>query len=102
MSFKSWLSSLFQPRRRSIRNARRSPRPLLEQLEDRVTPATFNEVGATLNLDLNAANESVSVVSMGTSYSMTLNAGHTWSRQPDRLERQRGGHVRQQRGQRLR
>lgn len=42
MSFKSWLSSVFQPRRRPIRKTmRNTSRLLLEQLEDRTVPATF-------------------------------------------------------------
>jgi hypothetical protein len=49
----------------------------LERYEDRITPATFSEAGAILNLDFNTTNEAVSYVSKGTSYTLTL-TGTTW------------------------
>src|SRR5262245_48032044 len=84
MSIQPWLAKLFRPSNRRLSqrpkaSQARRPRPTFELLEDRLTPATFNEVGATLNLDLNVANEAVSIVSGGTSYSLTLNIGNTWS-----------------------
>src|SRR4051812_35222164 len=56
---------------------RRVARLRLLCLENRLTPASFAEAGAHLNLDL-AANEVVGVVSGGTSYTLTLASG-TWS-----------------------
>src|SRR5437868_12959191 len=50
----------------------------VEQLEDRLVPATFAEAGTLLNLDFNVANKSVGIVSAGTSYTLTL-TGDTWS-----------------------
>jgi hypothetical protein len=43
MSFQSWLSSRFQPRRRPIRKAapRRTVRLSVEALGDRLTPSTL-------------------------------------------------------------
>src|SRR5215470_7117534 len=85
MSVNSWLSKLFRSskrrpsRRPEPRQGKRRLRPTFELLEDRITPATFGELGATLNLDLNVANEAISIVSGGTSYTLTLNAGNTWS-----------------------
>jgi len=48
------------------------------RLEDRVNPATFAEAGAILNLDLDTAGEVVSIVSNGTSYTLSL-IGGTWT-----------------------
>src|SRR5262249_9004270 len=68
-------------RRRSgaRRVIRRPARPLVEHLEDRLAPATFAESGTQLNLDLNTASEAVSIVSNGTSYTLTLNGTNIWS-----------------------
>src|SRR5262249_18768968 len=85
MSTRSWLANPFRSsKRRSYRHpepcqGKRRLRPTVELLEDRLPPATFGELGATLNLDLNVANEAISIVSGGTSYTLTLNAGNTWS-----------------------
>ncbi len=69
---------------RVFKTSRRSPervlafRPRVEALEDRLTPATFTDSGATLNLVLNVANTSAAIVSGGTNYTVTL-TGDTWS-----------------------
>src|SRR5262245_18709511 len=84
MSVNSWLAKLFRsPKRRPYRHpepcqGKQRLRPTFELLEDRITPATFGELGATLNLDLNVANEAISIVSGGTSYTLTLNTGNPW------------------------
>src|SRR5262245_9405739 len=64
-------------RRRAMNPARRrlaSPWRL-QALEDRTVPATFAEIGTTLNLDL-AASDAASSVSNGSSYTLTLAAGN--------------------------
>ena len=65
-----------QSARKTGRGTRRL-RPHLEVLEDRLTPATFSEAGATLNLNLGTTGEQVGIVSNGTSYTLSLTGG-TW------------------------
>src|SRR5262245_2397335 len=77
MSLRSWLSSFTESRRQPVHNRRRQ-RLIVEELESRLVPATFAESGILLNLDLNVGNKSVSIVSGGASYALTL-AGDTWS-----------------------
>jgi hypothetical protein len=75
---RQWISALFA-RRSSLRGARAlHTRFGLELLEDRAAPAVFSEAGGTLNLDLNQANEAVTIVSNGTSYDLTL-TGTKWA-----------------------
>src|SRR5262249_39498490 len=80
MSLRSRLAQLFRPlnRRPSRRpksfQARRRIRPLLEQLEARVTPATFQEVWATLNLRF---YENVTIVWEAPSCKLTV-TGDSW------------------------
>lgn len=73
-SWRRILVSLFRPRVRTIR--RRPPvssrrRLRLEGLEDRITPATLTELngGTTLLITLDNANEQLSIVSNGATYS---------------------------------
>jgi hypothetical protein len=66
MSFKSWLSSVTQPRRRPIRGARKAPlrtRLAVEALEDRLAPATF---AVTLTSDTGLTNSLVTPLGPGT------------------------------------
>src|SRR6476646_1046487 len=66
-------------RQRAANQRRSFARRLIgEELEERQMRATFAEVGTLLNLDLNVANVSVAIVSVGTSYSLTL-TGDTWN-----------------------
>jgi autotransporter-associated beta strand protein len=71
------------PRRRRLRPQiirGTKPRRLhLEMLEDRRLLAVFTQDGMTLNIDLNAASESVGIVSSGASYTLTLNTPNTWA-----------------------
>jgi len=66
------------PRARPARGARSSKKLQLEILEDRRLLATFSQFGSTLNIDLNTVLESVSIVSNGASYVLTLNAANVW------------------------
>src|SRR5262245_38252616 len=66
MSFKSWLSSAYQPRRRPIRTARKVPhraRMAVEALEDRFAPATF---AVTLTSDTGLTDSLVTPLGPGT------------------------------------
>src|SRR5262245_17575864 len=84
MTMPSWARSLFaRTPSRTVGKRKPSPwqksHPLwVERLEDRLAPATYAEAGALLNLDLNAPNATLGVVSAGTSYTLTL-TGDTWS-----------------------
>src|SRR5262249_21269377 len=78
MFTRTWTRHLFARPPRTIRKEPARCRPRLEALEDRLAPATFMEAGTTLNLVLSKANTNVSLVSAGTSYTLTL-TGDTWS-----------------------
>jgi hypothetical protein len=52
--------------------------PQLECLEDRLTPATFAAAGPQLGLTLDTADEAVSIVTDGSTCTLTLTGG-TWS-----------------------
>ncbi len=83
---RSWISRLFARscaarQARSITRRRAKVWPTrfdLELLEDRNAPASFVEAGATLNLNLDTASESVSIQSNGTNYKLSL-AATNWS-----------------------
>jgi len=74
MSSHFWIRKLFPRTHARPRNHRLS----IDRFEERITPATFSEMGATLALDLDTVNEAVSVVSNGSSYTLTLTGG-TWT-----------------------
>ncbi|HEX4149928.1 MAG TPA: hypothetical protein VHY20_13110, partial [Pirellulales bacterium] len=53
----------------------------MECLESRWLLATFAELGTTLNLGL-GSNESLAIVSTGSTYGLSLGATGTWSGTP--------------------
>jgi hypothetical protein len=71
-SWRRLLLSLFRPSVRTIRKRpmpRRRNRPILEALEDRLTPATLTDGGTkTLTITLDNANEALQIASQGSSY----------------------------------
>src|SRR5438552_3944182 len=71
MSITSWLSSMFQPRRRPIRKAtRHTTRLSVESLEDRLVPAPVNDLlGNAITLS------GTSVTTTGTNRRATGEAG---------------------------
>lgn len=77
---KLWVRKTFATFSNSTRHRTISARRLLqaEVLGNRFVPATFTEAGQLLALDLNIGNETVAVVSKGTSYDLTL-AGSNWT-----------------------
>ena len=71
------LRSWFLPRKQRTIHLRPSTRLVLEHLENRLVPASFSESGIALAAIL-AANESVSVLSASSGYTLALTGG-TWS-----------------------
>src|SRR4051794_9876527 len=57
--------------------SRRKPPFIIQQLEARTMPASFSAIGTVLTADL-ALNDAVTILSVGTSYSLTLASG-TWT-----------------------
>ncbi len=87
MFFKSWIYALqrlaagrsFEPdrRRKSLKRKALAIRPRLEELEDRLAPATISDSGtAALSIDL-GINENLAIVSNGTSYTFSSNQNFT-------------------------
>src|SRR5438270_631358 len=65
---------MFAPSRRPIRRPAFGGhrfRPFLEQLEDRLSPATFSTSGTALTITLDHINEAITTQSNGASYALT-------------------------------
>ena len=65
-------------KKRKLSKHARPYRPLLEHLEDRRVLATFTEVGSLLDIDLNVANEKLTVTAFPDGYLLSL-ADSVWT-----------------------
>jgi hypothetical protein len=89
MKIRSMFRSMLCSKNRRNASVSRSSRANLfsqsdffEGLEKRQLMAAFATAGSVVTLDLNVANQIMTVASLGTSYTFTLGTGGTWTGTP--------------------